>query len=60
MHQATGMISAQLEVGLAQAFVRLRAYSFAHERRLGEVAGDVVARRLRLKRDRQAGPDSTR
>ncbi|GAA3469728.1 hypothetical protein GCM10018965_042810 [Nonomuraea roseola] len=54
------MISAQLEVGLAQAFVRLRAYSFAHERRLGEVAGDVVARRLRLKRDRQAGPDSTR
>lgn len=60
IHQATGMISAQLEVGLAQAFVRLRAYSFAHERRLGEVAGDVVARRLRFERDRQAGPDSTR
>ncbi|MEV4060655.1 hypothetical protein [Nonomuraea dietziae] len=49
-----------MEVSLAQAFVRLRAYAFAHERRLGEVAGDVVARRLRLQRDRQAGPDSTR
>jgi GAF domain/ANTAR domain len=50
VHQATGMISAQLGVSLDEAFVRLRAVSFAENRQLGEVAGDVVARRLRLER----------
>jgi GAF domain len=48
IHQATGMASAQLEVSLDDAFVRLRSYAFANERPLREVAGDVVARRLRL------------
>jgi hypothetical protein len=28
--------------------VRLRAYAYAHDRRLSEVAGDIVARRLKL------------
>jgi len=50
VHQATGMISAQLGVSLDEAFVRLRAVSFAENRQLREVAGDVVARRLRLER----------
>jgi hypothetical protein len=50
VHQATGMISAQLGVSLDEAFVRLRAVSFAENRQLGEVAGAVVARRLRLER----------
>jgi GAF domain/ANTAR domain len=50
VHQATGMISAQLGVSLDEAFVRLRAASFAENRQLREVAGDVVARRLRLER----------
>jgi hypothetical protein len=51
VHQATGMISAQLGVSLDQAFVRLRGgVSFAENRQLREVAGDVVARRLRLER----------
>lgn len=48
VHQATGMVSAQLGISLDDAFVRLRAYSFAQDLPLREVAGDVVARRLRL------------
>jgi hypothetical protein len=46
--QATGMVMVQLGVTAAQAFVRLRAYAYASDRRLAEVAGDIVARRLRL------------
>jgi hypothetical protein len=49
--QATGMLTEQLGVGIADAFVRLRAYAFAHDLRLGEVARDIVARRLRLRPD---------
>lgn len=48
VHQATGMVSAQLEVPMDEAFVRLRAHAFADRRSLQEVARDVVARRLRL------------
>lgn len=48
VHQATGMISVQLGVGVDEAFVRLRAHAFAEGRALREVARDVVARRLRL------------
>jgi hypothetical protein len=50
IHQATGMVSAQLGVSLDEAFVRLRSFAFANDRPLREVAGDVVARRLRLAR----------
>jgi hypothetical protein len=46
--QATGMLTEQLGVGIADAFVRLRAYAYARDLRLGEVARDIVARRLRL------------
>ena len=48
VHQATGMVSVQLGVSLAEALVRLRAYAYANDRSLNEVAADVVARRLRL------------
>lgn len=48
VHQATGMVSAQLEVSIDEAFVRLRAHAFADRRSLRDVARDVVARRLRL------------
>jgi GAF domain-containing protein len=48
VHQATGMVSAQLEVTVAEALVRLRAYAFAHDRGLTDVARDVVTRRLRF------------
>ncbi|HEY4810179.1 MAG TPA: GAF and ANTAR domain-containing protein [Solirubrobacteraceae bacterium] len=48
IHQATGILSVQLEVSLDEAFVRLRAFAFANDRPLREVAEDIVARRLRL------------
>jgi hypothetical protein len=51
VHQATGMIVVQLGVTADIAFARLRAYAYAHERRLGDVARDVVERRLRFDRD---------
>lgn len=47
--QATGMLTEQLGLGIADAFVRLRAYAYAHDLRLGEVAREIVARRLRLR-----------
>jgi hypothetical protein len=50
IHQATGMVSVQLEVSLDEAFVRLRSVAFANDRPLREVAEDIVGRRLRLPR----------
>jgi ANTAR domain len=49
--QATGMLTEQLGVGIAEAFVRLRAYAYAHDRRLNDLARDIVARRVRLGSD---------
>jgi len=46
VHQAAGMVSAQIGAGVAEALIRLRAYAFGNERDLVEVAEDVVARRL--------------
>ena len=40
------MVAAQLDVSVAQAFVRLRAYAFGNDRSLTEVAKDVVERTL--------------
>jgi ANTAR domain len=51
VHQATGMIIVQLGVTAAVALIRLRAYAYAHDRRLHDVAADVVARRLRFHPD---------
>lgn len=51
VHQATGMIIAQLNVNADTAFARLRAYAFANERTLADVARDVVERRLRFDPD---------
>ncbi len=46
--QATGMLTEQLGVGIADAFVRLRAYAYGNDLPLADVARDIVARRLRL------------
>ncbi len=51
VHQATGMVIVQLGVSAAVALVRLRAYAYAHDRPLRDVATDVVARRLRFDPD---------
>jgi ANTAR domain len=46
--QATGMLTEQLGVSITVAFVRLRAYAYANDIQLADVARDIVARRLRL------------
>jgi hypothetical protein len=54
--QATGMLTEQLGVAMADAFVRMRAYAYVHDLRLTDVARDIVARRLRL----DSGPGQSR
>ena len=48
VHQATGMVLAQLGISATEALARLRAHAFAEQRLLVDVARDVVARRLRF------------
>lgn len=48
VHQAAGMVSAQLDISVGQALVRLRGYAFGNDRPLAVVAGDVVDRKLRF------------
>ena len=55
--QATGMLTEQLGVGIAEAFIRLRAYAYAYDRGLSDLARDIVARRLRLSPDRDPRQD---
>ena len=51
IHQATGMVLAQLGVSATEALARLRGYAFVEQRLLIDVARDVVARRLRFTED---------
>jgi hypothetical protein len=55
VHQASGMVAAQLEVSVAQALIRLRGYAFGHDLPLTEVAQSVVARTLRFTDDHGDG-----
>ena len=48
VHQASGMIAAQLDVSVTDALIRLRTYAFSHDRMITEVAEDVVNRTLRF------------
>ena len=48
IHQATGMIAAQLDDTVANAVARLRAEAFASGRSMYEIAQDVVERRVRF------------
>ncbi len=48
VHQASGMMSAQLDVAIDHAMDRLRAFAFASGRPLAEVARSVVDRTLRF------------
>ncbi|GIE90915.1 GAF and ANTAR domain-containing protein [Actinoplanes regularis] len=48
LYQAQGMVMVQMGISLAEAMVRLRAYAYAEDRPLSEVAADIVARRLRF------------
>jgi hypothetical protein len=51
LFQAQGMVMVQLGVSVGEAMTRMRAYAYAENRRLGEVARDIVARRLRFDPD---------
>ena len=48
IHQATGMVSAQLDISVQDALLVLRGHAYATSATLREVAADVVARRLDL------------
>ena len=50
------MISVQLGVSLDEALVRLRAHAYASGAALGDIAHDVVSRKLRL--DASSGPSA--
>jgi hypothetical protein len=52
VYQASGMVMVQLDVDAAEAMVRLQAHAYAEGRPLADVAREVVARRVRLERDR--------
>jgi len=45
------MLTEQLGVGAAEAFIRPRACAYARDRRLSDLARDIIARRLRLRPD---------
>jgi hypothetical protein len=42
------MVMVQLGVSLAEALTRIRAYAYAQNQQLGEVAADIMAQRLRF------------
>jgi len=51
VHQATGMVLVQLDVGAEVALARMRAHAFVEQRLLIDVARDVVSRKLRFTDD---------
>lgn len=58
VHQATGMLIAQLGVPAEAAFARLRAHAFAHDSDMEDVAAEIVGRRLRLEPDQMPDADA--
>ena len=48
VHQATGMVSVQAVLSLAEALLLLRAHAYSAERPILDVARDVIARILRF------------
>jgi hypothetical protein len=57
VYQASGMVSMQLGIPVAEALVRIRAHAFATGLPASSVAAEVVARRLRLVDDRPEAGD---
>jgi transcriptional regulator with GAF, ATPase, and Fis domain len=50
LFQAQGMVMVQLGVTITEAMVRIRAHAYAENRRLSDVAADIIARRLIFER----------
>ncbi|TPG35589.1 GAF and ANTAR domain-containing protein [Mycolicibacterium hodleri] len=57
VHQATGMIVAQLGVTAHEAYVRMQGFAYAQGRMLSDVANAVVYRRLRFDTNPDGDPD---
>lgn len=52
VHQATGMVAAQLDVDTTTALARLRAWAWARDRLIDDVAAEIVSGVLRFAEDR--------
>lgn len=52
VHQASGMVAAQLHISADLALVRIRAHAFATDTAVKVIADDIIARRLHLSDDR--------
>ncbi|WP_133116408.1 ANTAR domain-containing protein [Amycolatopsis antarctica] len=48
VHQATGIVTAQLGLTMSEALVRIRAHAFSHQLALDDVAHQIVHRHLYL------------
>ncbi|AHH98788.1 GAF domain-containing protein [Kutzneria viridogrisea] len=59
VHQATGAVAVQLHAGLADAFVCMRAYAYRSDRRLSEVADDILNGVLDITTDDRLDPGSS-
>ena len=55
VHQATGVVSVQAAVGLAEALVLLRARAYADERPLGDLARDVLTGTVSFRNNDESG-----
>ncbi len=53
IYQASGMVAIQLMIPAEEALLRIRAYAFANDQTVADVAALIVARRLRLPNDHQ-------
>ena len=51
LYQAQGMVAIQLGIALHEAMIWIRAFAYAQNRPLSDVADDIVARRLALETD---------
>lgn len=51
VHQATGIVAAQLGISVTESLARLRAYAYVQGRPLVDIARDIVTRRLRFPPD---------
>ncbi len=60
VHQATGIVSVQLDITVTNALLRLRAHAYLTGRRLSEVARDVLTGKLRLASDEDDQTDEHR
>lgn len=60
LHQATGMVLAQLGISADDALALLQAHSFAHDQSLGETASQVLDRSLMFATTDLGPPGATR